>query len=91
MVISIMLQISPHTRYTNTPDGGILLNTETGKMYDLNCMATSFWIYVERGMTFDEIVEIVVSRFPQLSRDQIVKDIREFINSLLSYGFLLAV
>lgn len=85
------MQIASEFRYARTPEGGVLLNTNTGKMYDLNRTSARLWAHLEQGIYCnDELIQILEREFSQIPPKQIAEDVRNFLQELIEVGVLLS-
>lgn len=50
-------------------------------LHNLNETGTRIWQLLEKGKTFDEIVEIICNEF-EVSRKEVEKDIKDFLKEL---------
>ena len=84
--------VSPHARATIDLDGGVLLDIEKGLCYSLNLGGAKIWLAIESGngeATFEHIVNTVGPQFT-VPRDQLVRDIDEYLRDLEKKGLIRA-
>jgi hypothetical protein len=70
-----------------TETGAVLQNTENGATFTVNPMGANIWRYLTNGATKNEIVEHVSTDFG-VDREQVYRDIEEFLTSLEQKGLL---
>jgi coenzyme PQQ synthesis protein D (PqqD) len=84
--------VSPHARATIGVDGGVLLDIEKGLCYSLNLVGAKIWLAIESGdgqATFEQIVNVLGPQFT-VPRDQLVRDIDEYLRDLEKKGLIKA-
>lgn len=84
--------VSPHARATIDVDGGVLLDIEKGLCYSLNLVGAQIWLAIESGngqTTFEHIVNALGRQFT-VSREQLVRDIDEYLRDLEKKGLIKA-
>ena len=78
----------PHgTRSTHNPDGGVVLDIKSGRMFSLNSSASFIFQLLERGLSGSQIAEQLMERFA-ISAEQARSDVAEFREVLKSHSIL---
>ncbi len=83
-------EISPHARSTMGVDGGVLLDIEKGLCYSLNLVGAKIWLAIESGNGETSFAHIVNALGPQFPREQLVRDIDEYLRDLEKKGLIKA-
>lgn len=69
-------------------DGGILFNPDTDSLEVLNPTATVLWAFLAAPHTSGELVDHLCDVCADASRGQVVKDVGEFLDSMVQKGFI---
>jgi len=65
----------------------VMFDTEKGKYYGLNDIATEIWNNLENPLTVDELCNQLTDEF-EVSREQCLKDLLTFLPGLLKKGLI---
>lgn len=82
-----MYRVSNAVRTTHSRDGGIVLDVERGRMFDLNLVGSRILELLKNGSSESEIVDCVSSEF-SARRDLVELDIREFMQALRDHRLI---
>jgi hypothetical protein len=74
-------------RSVHTPDGGVVLDIDRGRMFSLNASGSVIFQLLEQGLTDDQIVEELVKRFTVPAASARV-DLADFRKSLETFSLL---
>lgn len=66
-----------------------MLDSETGKQYNLNEMEYEIIEMISKGMTFSETVENITLNY-DAPKEQITDDLKEYFVSLIEAGLIIA-
>lgn len=66
-----------------------MLDSETGKQYNLNEMEYEIIEMISKGMTFSETVENITLNY-NAPKEQITDDLKEYFVSLIEAGLIIA-
>ncbi len=80
--------VSADVRATYTEDGGVLLDIRKGLCYSLNPVAARVWVTMEAsqtGIDLQGLVDVMETHY-KLSRDNLERDITEYLSKLESMG-----
>ena len=69
-------------------DGGILYHAETDALEVINPVATEIWKFLSAPHTQAEVVAHLCEACDGAAREQVEKDVAEFVESLLKKGFI---
>ena len=69
-------------------DGGILYNAETDSLEVINPVATEIWKFLSAPRTQADVVAHLCETCEGAAREQVEKDVAEFVESLLKKGFI---
>ena len=69
-------------------DGGILYNAETDSLEVINPVATEIWKFLSAPRTQAEVAAHLCETCEGAPRDQVERDVAEFVESLLKKGFI---
>ena len=69
-------------------DGGILYNAETDSLEVINPVATEIWKFLSAPRTQAEVAAHLCETCEGAPREQVEKDVVEFVESLLKKGFI---
>jgi hypothetical protein len=72
-------------RSVHTPDGGVVLDIDRGRIFSLNPSGSAIFQLLEQGCTDDDIVSELVERF-EITPDVARSDLAEFRHSLENYA-----
>lgn len=75
------LQVSPSVKYTDTPDGVVLLDIHGGMCFPLDQVGTFIWTRLERQMKIDAIAQEIASAY-NIPLQQASVDVQEFVQQL---------
>jgi hypothetical protein len=89
------VKLSTAARLTPGPDaqvkaldsGGVLVDTRTGKCWELNAVGFAIWQQIAGGKTLAETAEAVAARY-SISTATSMSDVLAFAQSLLREGLL---
>lgn len=73
---------SENTLYENIDDEAVILNLGDGCYYGLNSTARELWRHLERPLTAGELRTKLHDEYPELSPEEIARDVAEFLESL---------
>lgn len=76
-----MPSLRDRIRSTQSPDGGIVLDIDRGKMFSLNPSASVIFQLLEKQYSEERIVEEMVRLF-EIPADVVKRDLRDFCDSL---------
>jgi hypothetical protein len=76
-----MPSIRQRIRSTQSPDGGIVLDIDKGKMFSLNSTGSVIFRLLEKQYSEERIVEEMVRLF-EIPADVVKRDLRDFYDSL---------
>lgn len=85
------------TRYLANPevsfrqegdDGGILFNADTDGLEVINPTAVEIWKTLGVPQTADDIVKNLCERCDDAPHDEVIKDVNDFLNALLTKRFI---
>jgi hypothetical protein len=82
-----MYRVSDAVRATHGRDGGILLDVERGRMFDLNLVGSRILELLNKGSSESEIVDCVSSEF-NARQDLVESDVREFMQALRDHRLI---
>jgi hypothetical protein len=82
-----MSRWNEHIRSTHTPDGGIVLDINEGRMFSLNSSGSVIFQFLENGLPEDQIVKELVRRFG-IPVEVAKSDLDEFRQSLSNLTLL---
>lgn len=68
-------------------DGGIILNTESGKYHELNATAMKLFKYIEDGVDIETMKNKLSTEY-EINLDEAYKNIVDFIEILIKNGFV---
>jgi hypothetical protein len=74
-------------RVTLTEVGAVLHNTDNGATYSTNPVGARIWIHLTNGVTQDELIDQISTEFV-VTKAQVCRDVAEFVEQLISSGFL---
>ena len=66
----------------------IMMHLENGKYYGLNPIGKRIWDLIVNPMSFEDIIEILLSEF-EVSEEQCTKEVREFLDNALEMKIIL--
>ena len=69
-------------------DGGILYNEETDSLEVINPVATEIWKFLSAPRTQTEVAAHLCETCEGAPREQVERDVAEFVESLLKKGFI---
>jgi len=73
-----------------TVDGESFLADAGGAaIHQLNSVGSAIWTLLAEPTTIDEMIELLLVAFPEVSRDQVEADVGELVNSLKSKNLLI--
>ncbi len=87
---SVKWLVSSSVRATYTEDGGVLLDIQKGLCYSLNPVGARVWITIEAsqtGIDLQGLVDVMETHY-KLSRDELERDITEYLSKLESMGLV---
>ena len=61
--MSTNLNVKPNIRSAISDDGGVLLDLNKGSCYSLNVVGAEVWARLEEGLSFEEIVDYLSSKW----------------------------
>lgn len=74
-----------------TVDGeSFLADADGAAIHQLNSVGSAIWTLLAEPTTIDEIIELLLVAFPEVSRDQFEADVGVLVNSLKSKNLLVA-
>ncbi len=73
---------------TEDDDGGLLYNAETDMLEVINPVAVEIWRYLSAPRTRAEVVGHLVEVCEGAEREQVEKDVAEFLDGMLGKGFI---
>ncbi|MEO8480625.1 MAG: PqqD family protein [Acidobacteriota bacterium] len=76
------MTFSANIKFAGREDGGVLLNTDTGEMYGLDRVGSLICEAIAVGRSTAEATAAVQARYPDMARDELEKDVLEFIRQL---------
>lgn len=65
---------------------GVLLNDTAPVLYELNETACLIWEQIDGKKTVREIVQIIISKYPDTTVEEVTQDVISFIEQLISNG-----
>jgi hypothetical protein len=74
-------------RSVHTADGGVVLDIDHGRMFSLNASGSAIFQLLEQGLTDDQIVDELVTRFA-IPAASARADLIDFRKSLESFSLL---
>src|ERR1700694_3498307 len=75
------LRHSDSIRQSDNQDGAVLLDIRKGQCFSMNPVAALIWRQIGEGLRPSEIAEDLARRF-EISLDQAVSDVQEFVQQL---------
>ena len=75
-------------REEDPDEGALLFNPDTNQVKVINTTGLFIWQQCGVARTQDEIVAEVQKGFDEVPLDQVVHDVREFVDSMLASGFI---
>lgn len=69
-------------------DGGILFNADTDAVEVINPVAVAIWTFLAAPRMQEEVVEHLCAVCADVPREQVGKDVEDFLASLLKKGFI---
>lgn len=94
---SPMTDVSTPTQYLCNPDvvlreededGGLLFNPDTNQVKVVNTSGLFIWQQCSETCTLDEIVAKVQKEFEEVSFELVAQDVKEFVDGMVSSGFI---
>jgi len=77
------------TQMLALPQGGVLLNTTSGAVFELNTVATEVWRLLSQGRSVAEICDGIVLRY-RADRSVVESDITALLKSLAQLELIVA-
>jgi hypothetical protein len=77
----------PDAQVKSLNDGGVIVDTRTGKCWELNAVGFAIWQQIAAGKTLAETAEAVAARY-SISTVTSADDVLAFAQSLLREGLL---
>jgi hypothetical protein len=74
-------KIRAHVRSVSTKDGLVILDVNTGKYYSLNRTGAVIWTGLERGLTKEELIAVVLETF-NVPEDKLRADVDALLKRL---------
>ena len=79
----------PDVIFAEVSDGGILLSTTEEVYFGLDAVGALIWnLFTPELQSFDALCEAIEARYPDVAKETIRTDAREFLESLLEAGLL---
>ena len=78
---------SSRIRSTHTPDGGIVMDVDSGRMFSLNSSGSVMFQLLNKGLDEESIVNELVRRFG-ISATVAKRDLDEFRSALNSHALI---
>jgi hypothetical protein len=69
-------------------DGGLLFNPDTNQVKVINTTGLFIWKQCQRARRLDEIVVALQDAFEDVPADQVVQDVKEFVDFMVATGFI---
>jgi len=92
------MTISPGEKLLRNPDvvlreedpeeGGLLFNPDTNQVKVINATSLFIWQQCSVARTLEEIVAEVKKEFEEVPSEQVAQDVREFMDVMLTSGFI---
>jgi hypothetical protein len=82
-----MRRVLEQLRSVDTPDGTVVLDVETGKMFRLNPVGAQILRLLEQGTPIGQIEE-VISREYNVEFETVREDVRHFFTALAACGLV---
>ena len=83
-------KIAASARSSSDRDGCVLLDTEKGVFYGANTLGSKIWELIREnpsGITFESLLDRIATGV-EVSRDQLSRDIDEYLEHLAEQGLL---
>ncbi len=78
---------SKRLRTAHTPDGGIVLDVESGKMFRLNPVGSQILCLLHKGTSIADVVEEISQEY-QVEVETVREDLLHFFTTLEALGLL---
>lgn len=75
------------SKETQTGDGIVLLNVDTGKCFSASTVGCRIWALLRSGSTVSQVADVLSSEFA-IPREEVLPDIIEFVTSLVNSGLV---
>lgn len=72
------------------PEGGVLFSTVTEVYFGVNVIGARIWELLQKTRRFDELCDLLASEYSDVSRAQIEKDVRKFLDDLVENGLVVS-
>lgn len=85
-------KIAASARSSSDRDGCVLLDMERGVFYGANPLGSRIWEWIREkpsGITFESLVDLVAADDVEVPRDQISRDLDEYLQRLAGEGLLI--
>ena len=79
---------NPRVIEKSLDDEILLIDEVSDSIFNLNQMGTAVWNLLQEPRTSEEIVEVIVTAFPEVSSDKIAEDINQLLKRLADKGLL---
>jgi hypothetical protein len=74
---------SPTVVFKELNEGGVLFCSRTEVYFGVNRVGAAIWNQLsEVNGSFDGLLDVLLGMFPDIGRDQLAQDVREFLNAL---------
>ena len=85
-----MIQSNPFVLYEKSEEyGPFLCNPETNRVLKLNGVGALIWERLEKGVeSSEEVVSYLSEEFPNVSQEQLSRDVALYIELLTKHGLL---
>jgi len=82
-------KIIPNTCFTTRNfDNTILLNYEDDLYFGLDKIGSEYWELIQEYKDFDMVVDNMLSKYPNVSREEIKTDLNELIFKMVDKGLI---
>ena len=73
---------NPEIKFVQLDDQSFLADREGAAIHHLNSTGSSIWALLAEPMTQDEVIEVLLTAFPDLDRDQVRRDVGNLVEEL---------
>ena len=91
MELTDRYEISSSAIYRDEDDGAFLFDPESGNLKYLNLSAKELFLMIDQNNDITQLIQHLQDIYPDADKDQIQKDVEEFIQQLEENGFITAV
>lgn len=79
----------PDTSVIQVVDDSFIADKQGAAIHHLNTIGTAIWTLLAEPMRIDDMVDLLLTAFPEIDADSTTEDVKELINELIDKGLLL--